>query len=450
MRANIKKPRPLAIVRGAKSLENHIFDPSSKTTPFNSAASTSYSPLSEDASPSDLPSTQSDRKEKLSSLKRSLKNLSILSPRTEMSLAQRQNSTGKFLDLGEGEAGQKGEFFTDESTGESYHVIEFLGKGHQARVCKVQRKSDAKVFAAKVLFEKSDDEVRNNLVNEYKILSQLHHSNVIKCECLFTSVEPGRKGLIMIMDFCEGKALKAWIEEQYTRFNEGEILLIMRQIMSAVQYLHGKKVAHRDINFENIMYDRATGRAVLIDFGLARSFDRLTVRQEEVYEKDLMTKDMGTHVMNLSCEEQRQVCTMPMKNIGVSAPNFILSSDDIPPQMNPEITNQLSGCPLEETLPAMTMLSATGTPLYRAPEIMKGEPYTEAIDLWMSGLVFLGVCCWTMGLTTRAIVKKIRMKEQLNLGSGEKVRGLILSMLEMDPRKRIKACSAISDPVFSK
>jgi serine/threonine protein kinase len=39
-----------------------------------------------------------------------------------------------------------------------------------------------------------------------------------------------------------------------------------KELLSAVEWLYGKGFVHVDMNFGNIMYDRASGKLVLIDF----------------------------------------------------------------------------------------------------------------------------------------------------------------------------------------
>src|SRR4029079_15958327 len=44
----------------------------------------------------------------------------------------------------------------------------------------------------------------------------------------------------------------------------------------ALSYAHGRGLVHRDVKHDNILIDRRSGRAMVTDFGIARSQDKTT------------------------------------------------------------------------------------------------------------------------------------------------------------------------------
>lgn len=51
---------------------------------------------------------------------------------------------------------------------------------------------------------------------------------------------------------------------------EIKALEIFSQLVKAVAYCHQAGVVHLDIKLDNVIYNRETGKAVLIDFGLCK------------------------------------------------------------------------------------------------------------------------------------------------------------------------------------
>ena len=58
------------------------------------------------------------------------------------------------------------------------------------------------------------------------------------------------------------------------KVSESQTRVWMRQLLSALQHIHDKRVCHLDVSLENIMLD-ANYNAVLMDFGESRLFDDL-------------------------------------------------------------------------------------------------------------------------------------------------------------------------------
>lgn len=57
-------------------------------------------------------------------------------------------------------------------------------------------------------------------------------------------------------------------------YSEAEAARIISSICSAISYMHSRHITHRDLKFENIIFEKRGQGAVvkLIDFGLGRKY----------------------------------------------------------------------------------------------------------------------------------------------------------------------------------
>ena len=78
-----------------------------------------------------------------------------------------------------------------------------------------------------------------------------------------------------VMDYIEGRSL-AEVLKKRGRLGEAEAVAIIEQVGKALAYVHSCGINHLDIKPANIMMSRATVRAVLIDFGVAKQYDATT------------------------------------------------------------------------------------------------------------------------------------------------------------------------------
>lgn len=111
----------------------------------------------------------------------------------------------------------------------------------------------------------SNNEYVEELQNEIAILRTLDHPNVVRLHEVYTH----KKQIYLVLELCEGGDLAA-----RSPYSEKEAARIASQIVSAVSYLHLNGVVHRDLKFENIMFENKSPGALvkLIDFGLSKKF----------------------------------------------------------------------------------------------------------------------------------------------------------------------------------
>ena len=140
-----------------------------------------------------------------------------------------------------------------------------IGKGGFGQVWKVHHKSTGKIYVIKVMNKQNiiDQKMTEQINREIEIMYKLNHPHIIK---LFNHFEDD-DNLYLIMHYASKGQLYSLLKKQ-GRFDQRTTAQYMREILSAVKYLHSfdPPIIHRDIKPENILLDE-NGRVKLADFG---------------------------------------------------------------------------------------------------------------------------------------------------------------------------------------
>lgn len=89
--------------------------------------------------------------------------------------------------------------------------------------------------------------------------------NIIKAYETF-QVRKSRK-LMIVMELCTGGDLYARLP-----YTESQAAHVTKQVLSAVSYMHAQNIIHRDLKFENIIFESTDPASPIkvIDFGLSK------------------------------------------------------------------------------------------------------------------------------------------------------------------------------------
>lgn len=156
-----------------------------------------------------------------------------------------------------------------------YEVLSVIGTGKFGTCYKVQNKLTNKIFVWKSIdYTDMDEDRRQQLLSEIKILKQLSHPNIVK---YFNHIiNKASHTLYIIMECCEGGDLAQLIRKctnSDCHFEESFIWRVLYQLSKALQGCHSFKstssILHRDIKPANVFLD-LHGNIKLGDFGLAR------------------------------------------------------------------------------------------------------------------------------------------------------------------------------------
>lgn len=109
------------------------------------------------------------------------------------------------------------------------------------------------------------------LREEIYIMCQLDHPNIVRLEEVYESFSE----IYLVMELCMGGDLFDRLDEQPDlHYTEAKCAKLVKQMLSALRYLHSKKVIHRDLKLENFLFSSQGPEPVLkmIDFGLSKHF----------------------------------------------------------------------------------------------------------------------------------------------------------------------------------
>ena len=285
----------------------------------------------------------------------------------------------------------------EDSVLKNYEIIKELGEGGFGKVYAAKNKKSGEIRAIKQLLKKniSKDDL-DRFKREIEVLKKIDHPNVIK---LYEKYESDNH-IYLVMEKCDGGELFDDLMirmESGKMYSEKEVAIIMRQVLSAIQYCHEKKICHRDLKAENVLFlNKKT-----VDSGL---------------------KEKKKKKMNLIDEIQN-----PIKVIDFGLSQII----------KPDIQSKV------------------GTAYYVAPEILDGH-YTAKCDVWSAGVllyILLSGIPPFNGRDDREIYLKIRSqkfsfsKEFKNVSEDAKT--LIKHMIAPED-KRYSAEDALKHPWFDK
>ncbi len=149
-----------------------------------------------------------------------------------------------------------------------YLVVRALGAGGMGDVYDVERATDRRRLALKVVTAALQAKQAARFAREAEIGARLHHENLVSI--VDVGIAAGATPFL-VMELVQGGSL----EDKRARFGDTRWALpILRQIASGLAELHANSVVHRDLKPGNVLLVEGNGGAAPIakisDFGISR------------------------------------------------------------------------------------------------------------------------------------------------------------------------------------
>lgn len=120
------------------------------------------------------------------------------------------------------------------------------------------------------LLEAPDEQLVRARKEEFEVLQNLRHPNIVQALDFIL----GGTEAIVVLSFVKGSTLDVAVKASESKcFSEAISRELIQKLLSAVNYMHSRRVVHRDIKAQNIIISPEQTDLHLLDFNVAKSLE---------------------------------------------------------------------------------------------------------------------------------------------------------------------------------
>jgi tetratricopeptide (TPR) repeat protein/predicted Ser/Thr protein kinase len=159
-----------------------------------------------------------------------------------------------------------------------YIPIKEIGRGGMGIVYTARDATLDRTVALKILPEslQTNERAISTFLREAKAAAALNHPNIV----IVHDTGMQNSQYYIAMEYIEGRTIKEILRKR-KKLSLASVREVVRQLLSALAYAHSKKVVHRDLTTNNIMWTQQKSVKIM-DFGLAKVITELQSEQSIV------------------------------------------------------------------------------------------------------------------------------------------------------------------------
>ena len=296
-----------------------------------------------------------------------------------------------------------------------YKFVKEIGKGGTSTCFLVESSKYDDFFVCKVCRRCCNFLTESNI--ELNVLMEIDFNGIIRLYDYHITDDR----LFLFLEYCSKGSLLDFVHENGKL--EGDTLAdVCKQILKAVEYIHGMNTAHLDIKPANILINKY-GRIKLADFGYCKKFCGCEIN----------TNDNDNCNNSLKNDDDNMLQPKPRKHFK---------------RMNGAQRQSL------QSFDSRKVHYEVGTTQYKAPEIMLPSPFNPfKADIWSLGATFYFIATGENlfdGKTVPEIENSIKFGEiKYNKSVPSALYKIIKSMCNLDPQKRPSCTEILENTYFN-
>lgn len=153
----------------------------------------------------------------------------------------------------------------------NYLILKKIGKGSSSTVFVAIDTETGIKYALKRINLRELNRIYNGISQierEIKFMKSLSHPNILRLYSVLHDIK--KQHVYLVLEYAEIGSLGNYIDKK-NHLSESAVFSIMKQILSAISYIHNKGIVHQDIKPGNILMKK-DGTVLLADFGIGHTF----------------------------------------------------------------------------------------------------------------------------------------------------------------------------------
>ena len=294
-----------------------------------------------------------------------------------------------------------------------FEFIQELYHGSSSTVYLVKYKSNGKLYAMKKLYWNL---CPPRVFHEFQILRMCNHQNIIHGSRIFMK---DNSNIYIILQYFENVPFASTINT----FNWKVIFYYMKGLLSALAYLHGKRLIHFNVKPQNYLFNPNTLSGKLVGFQ-SSSFETDIDQQETDNSSVFATLSIGTH--------------------GYKAPEILMKSDHLTTSVDIWSAGVILLSILTKRYPFFSANDDLDS-LCQISNIIGTEKLKEAAAECKRDIVFP----YEVKNTDMKLIVIAYNPRVYELKVPDSIYDLLAKMLDPCPTRRITAADALKHPFFN-